>query len=123
MRKSILFLAAFATIAMLIAVLAVVKYSESMTVAFLPVVVVFIMLAVPLVWRSSKHEYGGTSNRSRTGLKWLFVPFAIGVLGALLMALREGWDVGDTIGAIFFGVFAFLIMFEMRRRRRATDSR
>lgn len=124
MGKNLFLLAVFTTIGIVLAALAVTKYSVPMTVAFVPVFIVFLLLAGILVWRNRKHGVShnevGVKNRP---LMWLFVPFAIGAIGALIMALQDGWNAGDTIGTIFFGVFALLIGYEWLRRRRATHSR
>jgi TctA family transporter len=123
MGKNLLFLAVFTSITMLLSVLAVMRYGVPIIVAFAPVVLVFLIIAVLFVWRNRKGGIAAsdtTSEKSQAALKWLFIPFAIGAAGALVMALQRGWSVGDTIGAIFLGVFALLLCYEVVRRRRAT---
>jgi hypothetical protein len=123
MGRNFLFLAVFTSITMLLSVLAVMRYGVPIIVAFAPVVLVFLILAVLFVWRNRKGGLAAsdaTSEKSHAALKWLFIPFGIGGAGALVMALQGDWSVGDTIGAIFFGVFALLLGYEAVRRRRAT---
>lgn len=126
MRKSILLLAAFTSTAIIVAVLAVMKYSVRITVAFLPVIVLFLILAALLIRRSRIAEFAahsGASDNGRTALKWLSVPFVIGAIGAVVMTSEEGWNTGDTIGAIVFGIFAILMGYELMHRRPPTHSR
>lgn len=124
MRKIVFILAAGTSIAMLAAAVAVVEFSVSTTTAFSAVLIAFLMVATVLVWHNKKDgsssSEGEIPQKSRTALKWLFFPFLIGAIGGLVMALQEGWNAGDTIGAAGFGVFAFLIAFELLRRKRAT---
>jgi hypothetical protein len=123
MGRNLVFLAVFTTITMLLSVLAVMRYGVPIIVAFAPVVLVFLILAVLFVWRNRKGSFAAsdtTSEKSKAALKWLFIPFGIGAAGALVTALQGGWSVGDTIGAILFGVFALLLGYEVMRRRRAT---
>ncbi|MGA7458715.1 MAG: hypothetical protein WBW69_00715 [Candidatus Korobacteraceae bacterium] len=124
MKKDLLFLGAFTTVAMLIAVLIVMKYSVPIAAAFIPVVLVFVVFAAFLILRGRRRDLaadGAASEKSQTALKWMFVPFGIGAVIALVMSLQEGWTVGDTVGAIFVGIFGLLIAYELfRRRRRAT---
>jgi len=126
MGKSILLLAALTSIAMLLAVFAVMEYSVPITAASFGVVIVFVILAALLGWRGSKNQSlagDATPDHGRKGLKWLYLPYVIGAVYGLVMALKEGWNVGHTVGAIFFGIFSLLIAGEWLRRRRATRSR
>jgi hypothetical protein len=55
-------------------------------------------------------------------LWWLLIPMSFGAFIALFSALREGWTVGDTIGACAFFAVSALIGYEVFRRRRKTNS-
>jgi hypothetical protein len=124
MERNILFLAVLTSVAMLLSVFAVVRYGVPIIVAFGPVALAFLIVAVFFVWRNRKGGLAVSdtrSERSQAALKWLFVPFGVGAVGAPVMALQGGWSVGDTVGAIFFGVFALLLGYEVVRRRRAAN--
>ena len=126
MKRGIVALAALTTISMLSATLAVVKYSVSFITAFLPVLGIFVVLSGIFVWRKSKHEFTrptSQSDKSRTALKWFSIPFLISPIAALVMAQREGWNAGDTIGAIFFCLFVLVIAYQLLRRRGAPQPR
>jgi uncharacterized membrane protein YfcA len=124
MKKSIFLLGAFTTMAMLLAALVVMRYGVSMTVAFGSVFIMSMLLSATLIWRNRKNKAHGHKDSDKSGrLKWLIVPFAAGAIGAPILASQQAWNVGDTVGAILFGVFALLIGYELLRRRRATHSR
>jgi TctA family transporter len=105
---------------MLLAVVAVERYSVSPLYAFIPVLLAFVAIGI-VVFRPSKHGQAASSlasvSRNRTALMRLAIPFLIGAIYALIMALREGWNTGDTIGAIFVGVFALLALLELLRNK------
>ena len=123
-KRNVLFVAIFTTVTMLLSVFAVTRYGVPIIVAFAPVFLMFLIVSVSFVWRNRKGGSAAsdtTSQKSQTALKRLFIPFGIGAAGALVMALQGGWSVGDTIGAILFGVFALLLGYEVVRRRRTTN--
>ena len=122
MRRDILFLASFTSIMMLLGILGMMRYHVSIALAFIPVILLFLVFSLVVVWRNCKRDSldHTESKKNRIALKWLFVPFGISALIALVTALQEGWTVGDTIGAIFFGIFVLLIGYEMLHKRRAT---
>jgi hypothetical protein len=124
MRKDLLLIVLLTTGVMLLAVLAVVKYSISMAIAFSGVITAFAIFAAALVWRSrpAVSNYRAIPEANWPLLKIIW-PFVIGAIGVLFMALREGWNIGDTIGAIFFSVLVLLASHEMVRRRRSSNSR
>lgn len=62
------------------------------------------------------------SSESRPGkaipvAAWLLVPLVIGGLSELYRASREGWDIGDTIGAIVFCIILTAGVITYRKRR------
>jgi hypothetical protein len=124
MGRNLLFLAVLTSVAMLLSVFAVMRYGVPIILAFGPVALVFLIVSVFIVRRNRKGGLAASdtrSEKSQAALKWLFVPFGIGAVGALVMALQGGWSAGDTVGAIFFGVFALLLGYEVVRRRRAAN--
>jgi len=105
MRKSIPLLAALTSIAMLLAVFSVMEYSVPISAASFGVVIVFVLLAALLGWRGSKDQFldgDATPDHGRKGLKWLYLPFVIGGIYGLVMALKEGWKrlVGRTLAGL-----------------------
>ena len=126
MHKKFLALFAFTSVAILFAVVAVAKLSVSVEVASLAAMATFAAGAGLLLWWNSKHHVTTSIEKSKKtngALIWLLVPFAASAFVAAIEALHEGWDIGDTIGAGFFAVFAILSVYETLRRRRRKDSK
>jgi hypothetical protein len=63
------------------------------------------------------------SSKSKNRLTLLLVPLFLGAIGGVISALREGWNIGDTIGACGFVVLSALIIYESTRRNRNARSR
>jgi cbb3-type cytochrome oxidase subunit 3 len=61
-------------------------------------------------------------DKTGKALIWLLVPFTATAVVAFIQALREGWDIGDTIGLTFFAIFATASIYEILRRKRRKDS-
>jgi|SRR5580700_1509559 uncharacterized membrane protein YfcA len=126
MKRNVLYLVLFASVAMASAVLGVTRYSMPMVIAFPAVILIFALLAYLFVWRSPERREvdSGGEDRGKNRLLLLFIPMGLGAIGALVSALQEGWNIGDTIGACVFVVLSLLIGYEViRRNRKAYTSR
>lgn len=121
MKRNLLYLVLFTSVAMASAVLAVIRYSVSMVVAFPAVILIFALLAYLFVWRNPERreiDSGNGEDRGKNRLLLLFVPLGLGAIGALVSALQEGWNIGDTIGACVFVALSLLIGYKVIRRNR-----
>jgi putative effector of murein hydrolase LrgA (UPF0299 family) len=127
MKRNLVYLVLFTSVAMASAVLGVTRYSIPADIAFPAVILIFALLAYLLVWRKPERreiDSGKGAGRGKNRLLLLFVPMGLGAIGALVLALQEGWNIGDTIGACVFVVLSLLIGYEIiRRNRNANTSR
>jgi hypothetical protein len=120
MRKRVLYIVLLTSVAIILAVIGVTRYAWPMSITFPAVILVFSLLAYLFLWRNGERRVAtssGSSNKSKSALKWLFVPFVLGAIGALISALMEGWNVGDTIGACVFAVLSLLVISKLIRRK------
>jgi hypothetical protein len=62
------------------------------------------------------------SDKTGKALIWLLALFTASAVVAFIQALREGWDIGDTIGLTFFAIFATTSIYEIIQRKRRKDS-
>ena len=125
MKKQLLFLFAFTSLAILIATLAVVRGYASLEAVSLTLVAAFALAAGLLLWWNRKRKeapLSGTGNRKFAFL-WLLAPFAASAVVALIQSMHEKWDIGDTIGVSFFALFAGLSIYETMRRSRSKDAK
>ena len=112
-KKQMLFLFAFTSVAILLAVLAAMKGYASIETVSLTIVVAFASVAGLLFWWNRKHKVEvrteGPHKASRS-LIWLLAPFTASAIVALIQAMHEKWNVGDTIGLGFFLLFASVLV-------------
>ena len=121
MKRNVLYLVLFTSVAMASAVLGVTRYSIPMAIAFPAVILIFALLAYLLVGRNAERkeiDLGTGEGRGNNQLLLLFVPMGLGAIGALVSALQEEWNIGDTIGACVFVALSLLIGYEVIRRNR-----
>ena len=69
------------------------------------------------------HVELGPMRNHRRGLKGLIAVFSIGFIYGTVSAIREGWDIGATIGCVVVGTFLLLAIIELQRSRRRSDVR
>ena len=116
-----LHLVLFTSVVIASAVFGVTRYSLRMVIAFPAVIVIFALLTYFFIWHNSEvkesHSEKG-KGRGRKRLMLIFVPMALGAISALVSALQEGWNIGDTIGVCVFIVLSLLIGYEAIRRNR-----
>jgi hypothetical protein len=125
-KKQLFFIFAFTSTAILLAVLAVVRDYASVEIVSFALMATFASVAGLLLWWNSKRNLGGRtqgSDKTSSALIWLLVPFTASAVVAVIQAMHEKWDIGDTIGLAFFMMFAALSIYEILRRRRTKDSR
>jgi nitrate reductase gamma subunit len=126
LKKQLFFLFAFTSVAILIATLAVVRGYASLEAVSFALVAVFGLASGLLLWwnRNRKQEAhtSATGNRKFAFL-WLLAPFTASAVVALIQSMHEKWDIGDTIGASFFVLFASLSIYETIRRSRSKDAK
>jgi CDP-diglyceride synthetase len=125
-KKQLFFLFAFTSMAILLAVLAVVRGYASVEAASLTTMAAFASVAGLLLWWNSKRRLDARtkeSDKTSSALIWLLVFFSASAVVAVIQAMREKWDIGDTIGLGFFLLFAALSIYEILRRRRRKYSK
>ena len=118
--KRILLLVSFGSVSMAVAAIGVTRYRWPVSITYTGVIVLFSLLSYLLFWHGAGRRVAvarGNENKTKGGLKLLFIPFVLGAISALFLALKEGWNVGDTIGACVFVVFAVLVVSELIRRK------
>jgi uncharacterized membrane protein YfcA len=112
MRRGVLYVGLFTTVAMILAAFGVTRYSWPMSTTLPAVILLFLLLAYIFLWRNAEREDLSPDerpNKSTNALKWLFVLLVPGAIGGLAAASEDGWNIGDTIGAcvwvLLFGLF------------------
>ncbi len=122
MKKHLFFLIACLSLAILFATFSVLRGF-----ACLQEVSVGLLMALAVsafLWQKIGRRPTGSPDREGTGgtaVVWLLVPFVATAAVALIQSLHQKWDIGDTIGASFFVLFASLSLYEILRRRKKTD--
>ena len=122
MRKKLSYVVGFTSLAMVLAVLGVTRYSVAMVVAFPAVTVIYALLVYVFLWRDPERSGAVLQNSAKqpqNRLALIIVPMAIGAVGALVSALQEGWNIGDTIGAGGFVLLLLLVGYQVVRRKRS----
>jgi hypothetical protein len=122
-KRHLFFLAVFLSLTILIATAAVLRGYASLQEVSIGLLLALALSA--LLWqkigRGRKSTAASTENGS-WALIWLLVPFSATAAVALVQSIHRGWDIGDTIGASFFALFAGLSIYEFLRRRKKIDS-
>src|SRR5947209_3592165 len=100
MKKQVFLLFEFTSIVNLLAVLAVVKGLASVENVALALMATLASGAGVLLWWNSKRkpEVHDKPEKTSSALVWLLAPFAASAIVAVVQALHERWDIGDTIG-------------------------
>jgi hypothetical protein len=81
-----------------------------------PIIPRFVTPILPGKRKTEMHVKG--FDKTSRALIWLLVAFTATATLAVVQAMHEGWNIGDTIGLGFFTVLAALSIYEALRRRR-----
>lgn len=123
-KKQVLSLFAFMSVTILLAVFAVVRgYASTGTVSY--ALMATYASGAGLFWWSKKRNAGVQaegSDKTSSSLIWLLASFTASAIVAVVQAIHEKWDIGDTIGLGFFVVFAAMSIYEALHRRRRKNS-
>jgi hypothetical protein len=124
-NKQFFSLFGFTSMAILLAVLAVLTKFASVEAVSLTVMAAFASVSGVLLWWNGRRKLDvrtKNSHKTNSALIWLLVPFTASAVVAVIQAMHEKWDIGDTIGLSFFVLIAALAIYETLRRRRRNDS-
>jgi hypothetical protein len=125
MKKQLLLLLASTSAAILLAVLVVMRGYASLETVSLVILTAFGSVAGLLLWWNRKRGQdvrNEKSDKAGFSIIWLLASFAASAIVAIVQAMHEKWDVGDTIGLGFFLLFSSLSIYEFVRRRRKDQS-
>jgi hypothetical protein len=119
-KQQLFFLVVFASMANLLAVLAVMRNYASLETVSIILIATFASGSGLLVWWNNKRipkVRSKESGKPSRALIWLLVLFTVTAVVAVIQSMQEKWDIGDTIGLSFFILFAVLSIYETLRRR------